>query len=105
MSAAGGCPPAFSFSIASAGAGAQWWTRRQRAWAHPEARAERRRHIAERLTTTRAAPFVTKCTRGIRAQPVASCFALRVNALHGEAGQELHVVFPQDRDAFSSADP
>jgi hypothetical protein len=36
---------------------------------------------------------------------VASRFALRIDALHGEAGQKLHFVFPHGRGAFCGCGP
>ena len=52
-----------------------------------------------------AAAILADGPGGIGSQPVTASVAGRIDALHGEAGQELHVVFPRDRDAFSSADP
>jgi len=79
----------------SAGAGAQGWTRCKRARAHAEARAQWRRNVAQGIAAARAAAFLTKRPGSIGAQPVASRFALGIDALHGEAGQKLHIVFPQ----------
>jgi hypothetical protein len=73
----------------------QWWPRCQRPRAHTESRAERRRNVAKRIATTGAAPLFTKRAGGIGTQPMASRFALRIDALHGEAGQKLHIASPQ----------
>ena len=74
--------------------GTQRRARGQRARAHAEAWAERRRHVAQGIAAARAAAFVAERAGGVGAQPLASRLALRINALHGEAGQKLHVVFP-----------
>jgi len=79
---------------------AQRRTRRQWAGAHAESRAERRWNIAQRIAATGAASFVAKCPGGIGTQPVASRFALRIDALDGEAGQKLHIVFPSAAGAL-----
>jgi len=73
----------------------QRWPRGERSRAHAESRAERRRDIAQGIAAARATSFVAKCAGGIRAQPVPARFALRIDALHGEARQKLHIVFPQ----------
>src|SRR6266481_4628557 len=83
-----------ALSRRSTRARAQRRARRQRTRAHAEARAERRRHVAQEIAATRAAAFVAERSGRVGAQPVASCFALWIDALHGEAGQILHVVFP-----------
>jgi hypothetical protein len=70
-------------------------SRSEWAWAHAEARAERRRNITERIATGGAAAFDAKGPSGVRPQPMASRFALRIDALHGEAGQKLHMSSPQ----------
>jgi hypothetical protein len=82
-------------AVQSARAGAQRRARGQRTRAHAEARAKRRRHVAQGIPAARAAAFVAERPGRVGAQPVASCFALRINALHGEARQILHIVFPQ----------
>jgi hypothetical protein len=87
----------------SARTGAQRWARGQRPGAHAKAWAERRRNIAQGLPTAGAAAFLTKRTGRIGSQPVASRFALRIDALHGEAGQELHIVFPSATGALHGA--
>ena len=83
-----------ALSRRSTRARAQRRARRQRTRAHAEARAERRRDVAQEIAAARAAAFVAERSGRVGAQPVASCFALWINALHGEAGQILHVVFP-----------
>src|SRR5260370_18062958 len=83
-----------ALSRRSTGAGPQWRARRQRTRAHAEARAQRRRHVAQEIAAARAAAFVAERSGRVGAQPVASRFALWINALHGEAGQILHIVFP-----------
>jgi hypothetical protein len=87
----------------SAGARTQRRTRRERAWAHAKARAEWRRDVAEGIAAARATAFVAKRAGSVGAQPVASRFALRINALHGEAGQVLHIVSPQRPARFCGA--
>lgn len=88
---------------------AQWRTCCERPRTHAEARAERWRHVAKRIAAARAAALVAECAGGIRAEPVASRFALRIDALHGEPGQKLHIVSPQraarSRRCSSGADP
>ena len=83
-------------------AGAQRRTRRQRARTHPESRAKRWRNITQRITAARAAAFFAESARGVGAQPVASRFALRIDALHGEARQKLHVVSLGGRRSFAA---
>jgi hypothetical protein len=85
-------------------------SRSQRTWTHAESRTQWRRNIAQRIAAARATPFFTKCARGVGAQPVASRFALRIDALHGESGQKLHIVSLSATGAFlrrrsSGADP
>lgn len=67
---------------------------RQRPRAHAESWAQRRRNVAQGISATGAAALVAECPRGVGTQPVAARFALRIDALHGEAGQKLHSVFP-----------
>lgn len=57
--------------------------------AHPDA-AQRRRHVAEKIAAAGAAAIVGDGTGDIHAQPMASGFAHRIDALHGQAGQVLH---------------
>src|SRR5713226_4172400 len=87
----------------SARARPQGRPRSQRARAHAEARAKRRRHVAQGIAAAGAAAFVAECPGRVGAQPVASCFALRINALHGEAGQKLHIVSLSGRSALCGA--
>jgi hypothetical protein len=74
----------------STGARAKRLACRKRTRPHAEARTERRRHVAEKVTTRRATPFDAHRVGGVGAQPMASGFAKRVDALHGQAGQVLH---------------
>lgn len=83
------------FVMRSARAGTQRRACSQRTRAHAEARAERRRHVAQGIAAARAPAFVAERPGSVGAQPLAACFALWINALHGETGQVLHVVFPQ----------
>src|SRR5207253_5312122 len=64
--------------------------RRERAGAHAEARAERRRNIAKGVAATGAASVAAEGSGDIGAEPVTAGFALRIDALHCEAGQVLH---------------
>lgn len=75
----------------SAGARAEGWARGEGAGAHAEARAERRRDIAQEIAAARAAAVVSDRAGGIGAEPVAAGIAQRIDALHGETGQILHV--------------
>ena len=65
-------------------------SRGEGAGAHAEARAERRRDVAEEVAAAGAAAVVDDGTGGIGAEPVATGFAQRIDALHGETGQILH---------------
>jgi|SRR5580704_851684 hypothetical protein len=62
----------------------------ERTRAHAEARAERRRNVAEEVAAAGATTVVGDGASGIGAEPVATRFAQRIDALHGEAGQILH---------------
>jgi hypothetical protein len=75
----------------SAGAGTEGRARSQRARTHAEARAERRGDVAEEVAAAGAAAVVGDGPGGIGAEPVAAQVAQRVDALHGETGQILHV--------------
>ena len=82
-----------------AGARAEGRTRGEGARAHAEARAERRRNVAEKVAAARAVAVVGSGDGNISAHPLAASFALRIDALHGETGQELHVVSLRGRKA------
>jgi hypothetical protein len=77
--------------VPSARARAERWARGEGARAHAEAGAEGRRDVAEKVTAAGAATVVEDGPRGIGAEPVTAGFAQRIDALHGEAGQILHV--------------
>jgi hypothetical protein len=64
---------------------------------HPEARAERRGHVAQHVTAAGTPAVVDDWTGSIGAKPMAAEIALRIDALNGEAGQVLHNFFPQRR--------
>src|SRR5580698_4710439 len=66
-------------------------TRSERAGAHAEARAERRRDVAEEVAAAGAAAVVSDGAGRIGAEPVAASVTQRIDALHGETGQILHV--------------
>ncbi len=72
----------------SAGARAQG-ARRERPRPDPQA-SERRRHVAQKISATRATAVDAERSSGVGAQPMAASFAERINALHGQAGQILH---------------
>jgi len=75
----------------SAGARAEGRARSQRARTHAEARAERRGDVAEEVAAAGAATVVGDGAGSVGAEPVAAQVAGRVDALHGETGQILHV--------------
>src|SRR6267154_1783862 len=74
----------------SAGPRTQGRARGERARAHAEARPERRRYIAHGIAAAGAQAFDAEGPGGI-------------NALHGEAGHILHMVFPSAACAFCDA--
>ena len=57
---------------------------------HTESGCQGRWNISQRISTTRAAPFMRGSRRGIRAQPMTSRFAQLVDALNRESRQILH---------------
>jgi hypothetical protein len=59
----------------------------ERAWAHAEARGERRRHVSQGI----AARGTELAADHVGAEPVAARFTIGINALHGGAGHVLHV--------------
>jgi len=73
-----------------AGAGAQRRAGAEAAGTHAEARAERRRDVSQKVATAGAAAVVAAGIGDVGAHPLAACFALRIDALHGEARQVLH---------------
>jgi hypothetical protein len=85
--------------IYSARAGAQRWPGGEGAWAHAEAGAEGRGDVAEEVAAAGAAAVAAEGSGDIGAEPVAAGFALRVDALHREAGQELHIFSLRNSEA------
>ena len=73
-----------------AGTRTERWARCEGAGAHAETRTERRRNVAEEVAAAGAAAFASKRSGSIGAEPVTAGFAKRIDALHREAGQELH---------------
>jgi hypothetical protein len=73
-----------------AGTGAQGRACSERAGAHAEARGERRWNVAEKVAAAGAAAVAAERSGHIGAEPVTAGFALRIDALHREAGQILH---------------
>jgi hypothetical protein len=76
--------------LLSAGTGAEGRTRRERAGTHAEARAERRRNVAEEVAAAGATAINTKRSGHIGTEPLTAGFAKRIDALHREAGHILH---------------
>ena len=70
--------------------GAERRARGEGAGAHAEARAEGRRNVAEEVAAAGAAAVCAERSGEIGAHPLTTGFARRIDALHGEAGQELH---------------
>jgi hypothetical protein len=79
--------------------GTEGGTRSEGAGAHAEARAEGRGYVAEEVAATRAAAVGAERSSDIGAEPVTAGFALRIDALHGEAGHELHICSLRGRKA------
>jgi hypothetical protein len=73
-----------------AGTGAEGRAGGEGARAHAKARGERRGNVAEEIAAAGAMAFDAERSGGIGAQPVTAGFALRIDALHRETGQELH---------------
>jgi len=82
-----------------AGTGTEGRARGEGAGAHAEARAERRRNVAEEVAAAGTAAFASKRSGGIGAEPVTAGVAKRIDALHREAGQELHFFSLRGRKA------
>ena len=72
--------------------GARWQRRAggERPGAHAEARAERRRNVAEKIAATGTAAVSGSGSGDIGAEPVTAGCALRIDALHRKAGQIFH---------------
>ena len=62
----------------------------ERPGAHAEARAERRRNVAEKIAATGTAAVIGSGSGDIGAEPVTAGCALRIDALHRKAGQIFH---------------
>jgi hypothetical protein len=75
----------------SARTGAEGRARGEGAGSHAEARGERRGNVAEKIAAARAMAVDAEGTGGIGSEPVTAGFALRIDALHGETGQVLHL--------------
>jgi hypothetical protein len=69
--------------------------RGERTRAHAETRTERRRDIAQKIAAAGAATVIADGAGGIGAQPVTSGVALRIDTLHSETGQILHMLSPK----------
>ena len=74
----------------SPGARTEGRARGERPGAHAEARAERRRNVAEKIAATGTAAVIGSGSSDIGAEPVTAGFALRIDALHRKAGQIFH---------------
>jgi hypothetical protein len=62
----------------------------QRSRTHPESGCKGWWDIAQRISATRAAPFMRGSCRGVRPQPMTSRFAQLIDALNRESRQILH---------------
>ncbi len=89
----------FGLSSQSARAGTEGRARGERAGAHAEARGERRGNVAEEVAATGAMAVAAEGSGEIGAEPVTAGFAKRIDALHGEAGQVLHLFSLSSRKA------
>ncbi len=67
--------------------------------AHAEARGERRGNVAKEIATARTMAVAAEWSGEIGAEPVTTGFAERIDALHGEAGQVLHLFSLRGRKA------
>ena len=74
----------------SPGARTQGRACRERPGAHAEARAERRRNVAEKIAATGTAAVIGSGSGDIGAEPVTAGLASRIDALHRKAGQIFH---------------
>ena len=79
--------------------GAEGWTRGEGTGAHAEARAERRRNIAQEVAAARATAFCAERSGSIGAEPVTAGIAQRIDTLHRETGHILHFLSPRRRKA------
>jgi len=88
---------------------ARTWTERRAggegARAHAEARAEGRRDVAEEIAAAGAVAVAAERSGEIGAHPLAAGVAERIDALHGKAGQILHVVSLRSRELESAEPP
>jgi len=66
---------------------------------HAEARGERRGNVAEEVAAAGAMAVAAEGSGEIGAEPVTAGFAKRIDALHGEAGQVLHLFSLSGRKA------
>ncbi len=83
----------------SARAGAEGRARGEGAGAHAEARGERRGNVAEEVAAAGTMTVAAEGSGEIGAEPVTAGFAKRIDALHGEAGQVLHLFSLSSRKA------
>ncbi len=67
--------------------------------AHAEARRERRGNVAEEVAAAGAMAVTAEGSGEIGAEPMTAGFAKRIDALHGEAGQVLHLFSLSGRKA------
>ena len=56
------------------------------------ARAERRRDVAEKIAAAGTVTVIGSGSGDVGAHPLTTSFAKRIDTLHGEAGQILHIV-------------
>jgi hypothetical protein len=66
---------------------------------HAEARAEGRRNVAEEIAAAGATAFGAEGSGDIGTEPVTAGVALRIDALHRETGQKLHIFSLKGRKA------
>ncbi len=83
----------------SARAGSEGRARGEGAGAHAEARGERRGNVAEEVAAAGAMAVAAEGSGEIGAEPVTASFAERIDALHGETGQVLHLYSLSSRKA------
>jgi hypothetical protein len=84
---------------------AQGWAGGEGARAHAKARAERRGDVAEEISAAGAVAVAAEGRGEIGAHPLATDIAERIDALHGKAGQVLHVVSLRGRKLESAEPP
>jgi len=85
--------------VSSARTGTEGRARGERAGAHAEARGERRGNVAEEVAAAGAMAVAAERSSEIGAEPVTAGFAERIDTLHGEAGQVLHLFSLSGRKA------